>query len=59
MREAFTYRGARRNAAKGKMWRGVTAKPAKYAPIRLNRSAHLPPASSYAEARIISAEARA
>lgn len=53
------YRGSRRNAMKGMVWRGIVCLPPQYVPIYLNRSRHLPPARSYAEAREIAAEALA
>ena len=37
-RAAPTYRAARRNAARGTVWRGVVAKQSYVPPVRLNRS---------------------
>lgn len=42
-RKASTYRGARRNAAKGQVWRGIQPKRRKYhPPVRANRSRKRP-----------------
>lgn len=57
-RDASTYRGARRNADRAKGWPSATF--AKSRPlavefgVRLNRSRHLPRATSYARAAEIS-----
>ena len=57
MRSASTYRGARRNATfrpktgKGTVWKGIKTKYHNPPPVRLNRSQHWVPASSYEDAR--------
>jgi len=48
MRSASTYRAARRNAARGSVWRGATPTGRRYLPpVRLNRSAHWAPKDRY------------
>ncbi|MBO4228048.1 hypothetical protein [Bradyrhizobium neotropicale] len=52
-RHANTYRGARRNASRGGVWKGAPRLMAWDWPpaIRLNRSRKWPEAASYADAR--------
>lgn len=60
MRNAKTYRAARRNSAKRHVWRGHRPKGRLYvAQVALNRSKRLPRAASYADARGIAAAALA
>jgi hypothetical protein len=53
-REAYSYRGARRNAARGSVWKGI--RPNGRSPVffnALNRSQNWPRAKSYQHAREI------
>lgn len=57
-RPAHTYRAARRNEWRNgsdMIWRGVPSRYVEPAPVRLNRSAKLPRAKSYAVAAKIAA----
>lgn len=54
-RAADTYRAARRNAARGLVWPGIKPTGRIYhGPVQLNRSRHLPPKKTYAEAHAYS-----
>lgn len=52
-RERAKYRGARRNEARGSVWRGAPRNYLGLPAIGLNRSQHWKPAASYAHAREI------